>query len=87
MAKVDIAETWLTTNDNPYNPFDEWDAWYNYDEQNGYHTSEYIARVAKVSQSMSDSEWNWAVDQAIKEILAFDYIDLYKLVKNTTKSA
>lgn len=87
MAKVDNAETWLTTNDNPYNPFKEWDAWYNYDEQNGYHTSEYIARVAKVSQSMSDSEWNWAVDQAIKEILAFDYIDLYKLVKNTTKSA
>lgn len=36
----------LTTTDNPYNPFLQWDEWYAMDHQLGHNTCEFLARVA-----------------------------------------
>ena len=30
----------ITTVDNPYDPFEEWDEWYLFDKTKGYHTCE-----------------------------------------------
>ena len=35
----------LTTVDNPHSPFDEFGAWYTFDLQQGYRTSELLARI------------------------------------------
>ena len=37
----------LTTEDNPFNPFTQWDDWYFYDLSKGYNTCERLARIAK----------------------------------------
>lgn len=36
----------LTTIDNPYNPFLQWDEWYAMDHHLGHNTCEFLARVA-----------------------------------------
>ena len=37
----------LTTFDNPYDPFDQFDQWYMFDTDKGYNSAAYLARIAK----------------------------------------
>ena len=46
----------LTTTDNPYDPFTEFEAWYRYDEAKGYHSSAFLARIARTSDQLSEQE-------------------------------
>ena len=55
-AEVQADKAWLTTDDNPFNPFTQWNEWYEYDEDHHYCTTEYIARMAMLSDSMTDEE-------------------------------
>ena len=68
MAKKEVM---LTTVDNPFDPFTQWDQWYRYDENAGYHTCERIARVAMTSTNLTGIEYENAVAQAIVTILNF----------------
>ena len=36
----------LTTIDNPYNPFKDWDSWFAYDLQKGYRTCQILDKFA-----------------------------------------
>ena len=38
---------WLTTNDNPFDFFEQFDDWYKFDESKGYCTCSLIARITK----------------------------------------
>lgn len=60
----------LTTTDNPYDPFDQWDDWYAYDSRLGYHSSSLLARVAVVSDETSDSDQVASINDAIDEIVS-----------------
>ena len=51
-----MAQVMLTTIDNPYDPFDQFDEWYSYDMDAGYNTCAYLARVSFTSDSLSDKE-------------------------------
>lgn len=62
----------LTTIDNPYDPFDEFDLWLGYDETNGYFSSALLARVALYSDEMSEADQDLAIEQAINEIIKED---------------
>ena len=35
-----MEEVRITTIDNPFNPFTEWDEWFNFDLQKGYRKSD-----------------------------------------------
>lgn len=67
----------LSTSDNPYNPFGQWDEWYAYDEDHGYHTSSYVARLAFFGESLSDDENQIAVNEAIRKIYSVNPKGLY----------
>lgn len=70
----------LTTTDNPYNPYTNWDEWFAFDEAKGYCSSGYLARIAVTSQDMSD-EWNEAeIQRAINEIVRIDPFKIYTRV-------
>ena len=49
-------EYMLTTNDNPYSPFDEFTLWLLFDKQKGYDTCEYLARIVQLSDDLSEKE-------------------------------
>lgn len=42
-----ITQYWVTTTDNPFDPFKEWDKWYHFDEfEKRYCTTGLIARFS-----------------------------------------
>lgn len=72
----------LTTKDNPYDPFTQWDDWYAFDEEQGYCTSGYLARIVKTSDELSDKDQFDATVEAIDEIIELNPDGFYiKLIK------
>ena len=59
----------LTTFDNPFDPFTQFDLWFQFDEEKGYHSCSYLGRIAKTSDSLSDSENDKEIERAIDEII------------------
>lgn len=70
----------LTTIDNPFNPFTQWDEWNRFDEDKKYFTNNYLARIARTSDDMSEEEYNNAIDDAIEEIVKFNILGVYRKV-------
>lgn len=70
----------LTTVDNPFDPFEQFDEWLNYDSINGYNSCALLARILKTSEQFTDQENEEAVEDAIDEILKYDFQGLYKKV-------
>ena len=66
-------ESMLSTVDNPFNPFTQFDNWLAFDESKGYFTCEYLGRIAKTSIELSDSEYAEEVEAAIDEICQREY--------------
>lgn len=71
----------LTTVDNPFDPFTQWDEWFAWDQGAGYHTLGFLARVAKVSDEISEADQYLAIQQAIDEIVQENVLGVYKKVK------
>jgi len=70
----------LTTTDNPFDPFEQFDEWKAFDESKGYYTCSYLARIVKTSDELSDEDETSAIEQAIDEIIAFNVLGIYKKV-------
>ena len=68
----------LTTNDNPYDPISQYEDWLKFDEQSGYYTNEYLARIARTSHDLSETDELMAIEEAIDEIVALNVIGSYK---------
>ena len=62
-------ECMLTTVDNPYNPFAEYEEWWAYDSNAGYHTPSYLARDVRTTDEMSYAKQLEAIEQGIDEIV------------------
>jgi hypothetical protein len=72
-----MAESMLTTIDNPFNPFTQWDEWYAFDEAHGYDTLGFLARVVTTSDELSQADQNAAIDDAINEIVKENVSGIY----------
>lgn len=70
----------LTTIDNPYDPFTEFDEWDAYDRQAGYNTCGYLARIVRTSDELSEADQEVAIDEAIDEIVELNVLGVYKKV-------
>lgn len=80
-----MVECMLTTFDNPYDPFDQYDDWLQFDLEAGYSTNSYLARIAMLSESLSDKEVSDEIERAIDEIIKYDFRNIYKKVKKDVK--
>lgn len=68
-----MARTLITTIDNPFNPFKQFDQWKAYDEiQCGYYSLSYLARIAVTSPELSPAEMDRAIEDACDEIVEMD---------------
>ena len=74
-------EVMLTTIDNPYNPFTDYDEWFSYDQEMGYNTCELLARVANASEELSDEDNEEIIYEAMKEICKYNISGVHRLIK------
>jgi hypothetical protein len=70
----------LTTIDNPFDPFTQFERWQQFDEAQGYFTCSYLARIVKTSIELSEADEALAVEQAIDEIIDLNLLGIYKKV-------
>lgn len=75
-----MNEYMLTTIDNPFDPFTQFEEWFNYDESKGYCTCSYLARVAKTSEFLPESMNIEEINRAMDEIVSING-EMYKKVE------
>ena len=74
----------LTTVDNPWSPFDNFENWYKWDIQHGYYSCAYLDRVANTNDQMHEDEIQAETERAIDEIVALNPLNKYiKVVKDS----
>lgn len=76
-----LKEVFITTYDNPYDYFKQFDEWLNYDRQKGYFTLEYVGRLAKLAPDLSDEEEKNEIENTIDSIIEWNG-EFYKKVYN-----
>lgn len=80
-----MAEHMLTTVDNPYDPFTQFDEWRAYDERHGYNTLSFLARIVVISDDLSEADQSDAIEDAIEEIVSENVLGIYRKVEEKTK--
>ena len=71
----------LSTIDNPFNPFEDFNSWFLFDVEKGYNSCSYLARIAKTSNEFTEEEEAEEIEKAIDEIIQYDFMNLYIKVK------
>ena len=82
-----MAKCALTTFDNPYDPFEQFDSWNRFDMDKGYCSCAYLDRIARTSDQLSDEENEQEIERAIDEIIKYDFRNIYKKVKMQNNKA
>lgn len=70
-----IKEIKITTFDNPFSPFTQFDEWYQYDIRNGYDTLGTLSRMTMSSNQLSEEDQKRIIESAM--------INLVKLLPKT----
>ena len=77
-----VSNCALTTVDNPFNPFDDFNQWFMFDIEKGYNCCGLLARMANYSDDLTDSEEELETEREIDKIIKLDLTDKYKKVFN-----
>ena len=75
-----MKECMLSTVDNPYNPFEQFDEWFAFDTQKGYDSCSRLMRIAQTSEELSEEETDFEIERAIDQIIKYDFTNTYKKV-------
>lgn len=73
----------ITTNDNPFNPFEDWDNWFLYDMEKGYGSCSVLDRIVRIGDDFTEIEIAQEVERAIDAIVKHDFTDTFKKVSKT----
>ena len=76
----------LTTIDNPFNPFTQYDEWFQFDVEHGYNTCGLLDRFTNASNELSDSRNLEAIETAIDEICKLFCLQYRKVYRTTPDS-
>jgi hypothetical protein len=74
----------LTTVDNPFDPFIQFDEWYQWDVSAGYNTAALLARITKSSSELSEPDQALAIQQAIDEIVEENVTGMFRKVSQSS---
>ena len=74
-----MDNSFITTKDNPYDYFIQFDEWLNFDRAMGYFTLELVARTVMLSENLSKQDQNKEIENAFDKIIKW-HGDLYKRI-------
>ena len=74
---MDNSRVALTTFDNPFNPFEQFTSWFQFDVEKGYYTCSKLARITKIEDDFSQKEIDAEVERAIDEIVSTNPLGIY----------
>lgn len=69
----------ITTIDNPFNPFEDFASWYDFDMEKGYCSCQRVARLANVTDDMSEVEMEVETERATRRLVEIDPLDIFQL--------
>lgn len=72
-------ECFITTIDNPFDYFTQFDQWLAFDRLNGYYTLEYVARLIRLAPDMSEEEEDLEYERVFDSIIEWNG-DFYKRI-------
>lgn len=76
-----VKEYILTTKDNPWDYFTQFDEWWNFDvKEKGYNCCGKVAKLAKTSDDLPDLINVMITNDAIDSIIRNDFFGIYKKV-------
>lgn len=75
-----MSDVMLTTVDNPWNPFTQFNEWFTYDMQQGYNTCGLLAKKAAYSTKVNDEFNDFFILESMKEIANDDLRGIYIIV-------
>ena len=67
----------LTTIDNPFNPFEDFDSWFLFDIEKGYYSCSLLARITNNANDLTELEEKKDIERAIDEIIKYDILNVY----------
>jgi hypothetical protein len=70
----------ITTLDNPYNPFTQYEEWLALDTARGYNSPGLLARYVYSSDELSDADQANAISQGIDELIKENPYGMYRKV-------
>ena len=70
----------LSTNDNPYSPYTQYEEWYALDVALGHNTCSLLARSVADSDELSETDSDLAYEQGVASIIANDLTDTFVIV-------
>lgn len=68
----------ITTDDNPFDPREDYPRWYAWDTQQGYNTCAYLARIVVLNDDMPQELQDFEVEKAIDEIVSIHANGIYR---------
>ena len=78
---IEIKQHRLTTIDNPYDPFDQFEEWFQYDVQHSYNCCGLVALLAETSDSMTEQEKDSILFEGMKQLIETDPLNQYTIVE------
>lgn len=70
----------ITTIDNPFDPFEDFESWFLFDCEKGYYTCSRLARLANIEENMTEEQEDQEIERATDRLIQLDPLDIYKKV-------
>lgn len=80
-------QVWLTTLDNPFDYFTDFEHWWKWDQSKGYRTCERLAKLTGSTNNLSDEEAESAITDAVMRLYQLDILGIYRLVYDKNNAA
>lgn len=70
-------EVMITTEDNPYDPFTDFNQWHTFDVVHDYHTLALLGRITFSSHELSELDQQQELEMAIDEMILYNITGNY----------
>lgn len=88
-----MKNTYLTTKDNPWNPFTNWEEWLRFDILKGYNTCEKIDRLSTMSDVLPETINLEILEETMNELVTLgtydkegNFMEYIKFTNNETNN-